>query len=271
MKKVAPLRYGVIFKKAFCDPEIFTAFVRDVIGVKIEINNVETEKEFDPPIGRVKSRFDLFAQDIRNRVIVDIQHERYADHYNRFMHYHCAAIQIVNAEDYRPPMRVFTIVVLTSGDKHKRDVSVTDFDPRDLKGNPLGETPHKVIYLCPKYLNNDTPAPYREWMLAIQDTLDGEVEETDYHLPEIRKIFEYIEKDSVSPEERAKMFDEHGMELLQDEKWEEGKAEGKIEGKIEAQTEMACTLLKKGLPVSLICETTGLSESKIEALSTDDE
>ncbi len=55
MKKVASLRYGVIFKKAFCDPEIFTAFVRDVAGIKIEIDNVETEKEFDPPIGRVKS------------------------------------------------------------------------------------------------------------------------------------------------------------------------------------------------------------------------
>jgi hypothetical protein len=48
MKKVAPLRYGVIFKKAFCDPEIFSAFVRDVTGVKIEIDRVETDKELAP-------------------------------------------------------------------------------------------------------------------------------------------------------------------------------------------------------------------------------
>jgi hypothetical protein len=40
MKKVAPLRYGVIFKKAFCDPEIFSAFVRDVTGVPIEVDLV---------------------------------------------------------------------------------------------------------------------------------------------------------------------------------------------------------------------------------------
>ena len=201
MKKVAPLRYGVIFKKAFCDPEIFTAFVRDMVGVSIKIDRVETEKEFD---GRVQPRFDLFAKDVTNRVIVDIKHRRHPDHYNPFFHYHCAAIlkHVPSAEDYQPPMTVFTIVVLTSGDRHGRDVAVTDFDPKDLKGEGLGETPHKVVWLCPKYVNEETPEPYREWLLAIQDTSDGEVEETDYHKPEIRKIFGHIEKDDVSPAER---------------------------------------------------------------------
>ena len=42
MKQVASLRYGVVFKKAFCDPEIFTAFVRDILEVEIEINERET-------------------------------------------------------------------------------------------------------------------------------------------------------------------------------------------------------------------------------------
>ncbi len=272
MIKVASLRYGVIFKKAFSDPEIFTAFVRDVAGVRIEIDRVETEKEFDPPVGRVKSRFDLFAQDVKNRVIVDIQYERYPDHYHRFLHYHCAALleQIANSEDYRPPMTVFTIVVLTSGDRHKRDVSVTDFDPKDLKGKALGETPHKVIYLCPKYVNDGTPAPYREWMLAIQDTLDGEVEETNYP-PDIRKIFEHIEKDSVSPEERAKMFDEHGQELLQNEKFTEGLVKGKAEGLAEGERrkalETAKNLLGIGLKTEQIAHATGLTAEEIQALA----
>jgi len=47
MKKVASLRYGVIFKKAFSDPEIFKAFVRDFLGIELEIDRVETEKAFD--------------------------------------------------------------------------------------------------------------------------------------------------------------------------------------------------------------------------------
>ena len=40
MKKVASLKYGVVFKKAFCDPEIFTAFARDIIGRPVSIRLV---------------------------------------------------------------------------------------------------------------------------------------------------------------------------------------------------------------------------------------
>jgi hypothetical protein len=117
MKKVASLRYGVIFKKAFSQPDIFKAFVKDFIGIDLKINKVEMEKQFFPIIGKVDTRFDLFAEDVSNRVIVDIQHARYGDHYDRFLHYHCVALleQIASSENYHPNLRVFTIVVLTWG------------------------------------------------------------------------------------------------------------------------------------------------------------
>lgn len=200
MKQVASLRYGVMFKKAFCDPEIFTAFAQDILGIQFEIDQVETEKSFSPVIGRVDARFDLYAEDRKHRTVVDIQHERYPDHYHRFLHYQCVAIleQVVNAEDYRPPLKVFTIVVLTSGDRHKCDVAIIDFDPKDAQGRGLREIPHKVFYLCPKYVSDDTPEPYREWLRAIADSLDEEVDETQYTRPAIRKIFDYIEKDQIS-------------------------------------------------------------------------
>ena len=83
MKAVASLRYGVIFKKAFSQPDIFKAFVKAILGIDLQIDHVETEKSFEHPIGSVDSRFDLFAEDKVNRIIVDIQHRRYADHYHR--------------------------------------------------------------------------------------------------------------------------------------------------------------------------------------------
>ena len=97
-------------------------------------------------------------------------------------------------------------MVLTSADKHQQDVAVIDFDPKDLASNSLGEIPHKILYICPKYLNEKTPKPYQEWMRAIQDSLDQQVEENDYTVAEVRKIFDYIEKDLISPKERARMF-----------------------------------------------------------------
>jgi hypothetical protein len=72
MKQVASLQYGVIFKKAFSQPDIFTAFVTAVLGIEFSCEKVETEKSFKPTIGYVDSRFDLFAQDYKNRIIVDI-------------------------------------------------------------------------------------------------------------------------------------------------------------------------------------------------------
>jgi len=50
MKQVASLQYGVIFKKAFSQPDIFTAFVEAVLGIRIEIEKVEMEKSFRPTV-----------------------------------------------------------------------------------------------------------------------------------------------------------------------------------------------------------------------------
>jgi predicted transposase/invertase (TIGR01784 family) len=276
MKHVAPLRYDVIFKKAFSDPEIFTAFVEAVLGIKLEIDKVETEKSFAPPIGRVASRFDLFAEDLKNRVIVDIQHVRYEDHYDAFLHYHCAVIleQIIKAENYRPRLAVYSIIVLTSGDKHKVDWASIDFDPKTRDNKSLGEIPHKVVYLCPKYATDETPAPLREWLRAIDDTLDSQVDEATYHHPLIHRIFDHIEQDQVSPEERFRMIEEYNQEqykrtLAQEAKTEgkaEGKAEGEIEGETKAKVAIARSLVAEGATISLIVKVTGLSEEEIRNL-----
>ena len=71
MKQVASLQYGVIFKKAFSQIDVFKAFVKDIIGIELEIDKVETEKSFTQKIGNIKVEFDLYAEDLKNRVIVE--------------------------------------------------------------------------------------------------------------------------------------------------------------------------------------------------------
>lgn len=232
MQAVASLRYGVIFKKAFSQPDVFTAFVRDILGIELIIDHVETEKSFPSAIGNIANHFDLFAEDKTNRIIVDIQHRRYADHYHRFLHYHCAALleQAVQAKDYRPALTVYTIVVLTSGDKHARDMAMIDFDPKDRQGVGLGEIPHRIIYLCPKYLNDETPEAWREWMLAINDSLDEEVDESAYHNQCVQKVLRTIRRDTLSPEDHARMKDEYSEEELRRTEWEKAEQRGLLKG-----------------------------------------
>ena len=257
MMEVASLHYDVIFKKAFSKPHIFTAFVNDMTGLSLAFDKVEMEKSFAPAVGRVKSRFDLFAEDKKNRIIVDIQHKRLSDHYDRFLHYHCAALleQITDAYDYRPKMQVYTLVVLTSGDKHKKDITITDFEPKTLAGEGIGETTHKIIYICPKYATENTPEPYRQWLKAINDSLDGQVEETCYHNEFIQGIFNIIKKDDTSPEEYARMKEEYSNEEYDRNKREKARKEGIKEGIKQIAKSLLGTLedeviaLKTGLTI----------------------
>lgn len=260
MIQVAPLRYGVIFKKVFSQLHIFKAFVRDITGIDLQIERVETEKSFFPPIGRVQSRFDLFAEDTQNRIIVDIQHVKFPDHYHRFLHYHCAAIiqQAASFKHYLSNMCVFTIVVLTSGDRHKVDIARIDFDPKDRYGKGLNAIRHQVLYLCPAHVSTDTPEPYRQWLLAIQDSLDGEVEESLYSNPIIQELWQIIKQDGISPEELARLKDEHSYEELNREKYNEGFTEG-------MQT-AALAMLQKGMNKTLVQEITGLSDKALAEL-----
>ena len=258
MKKVASLRYGVIFKKAFCDVDVFKGFVRDILGIEIDIDKVETEKEFDPTIGNVAVKFDLYAQDDKGRVIVEIQH-RYStdDHYDRFLHYHCVALleQVKNAKNYRPPLAVYTIVVLTSPDsKYQEDILTIDFDLKTKEGKGLNAIPHKIVYLCPRYVDDNTPMACREWLEVIFDSLDGSVDESIYHKSEVQKVVEHIEQNSVSPEEKAEMIEEYN--------WEEflGKQEELVRQSI------AKKLLSKGIDIDTITETTGLTPTEIQKL-----
>ncbi|MDM8568329.1 PD-(D/E)XK nuclease family transposase [Thiotrichales bacterium HSG1] len=268
MKQVAPLRYDVIFKKAFSVPEIFTAFVRDFLDIEIEIDKVETDKTYTPTIGNVEVKFDLYAEDKKNRIIVEIQHVRFPDHYHRFLHYHCVALleQIASSDNYQPDLRVFTFVILTSGDKHKKDVAIIDFDPKDLQGNPIGEIPHKVIYICPKYLDKTvTPKQYHEWLEAIEDSLDEQVDELNYSSPEIQQIFGLIEKDLITPKERAVMIDEYGIEQIRQELKKEVRQEVKKEVRQEVKYEITDTI-KKETAINLL--STGLLSDEQIAQAT---
>lgn len=272
MKRIASLRYGVIFKKAFCDVEIFKAFVKDIIGIDLEITQVETEKSFQPPAGKVATKFDLFAEDKKNRIVVDIQHVRDDDHYDRFLHYHCVALleQAESSFYYKPEMQVFTIVVLTSRDKHGADIAITDFAPRTLQGKRLPEMEHKLIFLNPKHLSDQTPEPYRQWLRVIADSLDETVDETSYPNIPFQRLFKLIERSDISPEERARMFDEYNFEIFKRKTHEEGREEGFDEGVEKGITkgklETAKALLQKSIDISIIIEATGLSAEDIATL-----
>lgn len=88
MVEVIPLKYGSIFKHAFSQVDVFTQFTKDILDIDIHIDEVHTEYEYPEPIGFVKSKYDLFAEDKEKRIIVEIQQVKEYDFFDRFMYYH---------------------------------------------------------------------------------------------------------------------------------------------------------------------------------------
>ena len=105
------------------------------------------------------------------------------------------------------------------------------------------------IYICPKYLNKNTPKLYQEWLQLIDDSLDGEVEEKDYHLAEIQKTLSHIEEDDISPQEKARMIEESHIEEME-----------------QRDIEIAKNMLQQGLGIHVISKATGLDEKIIQSL-----
>ena len=49
MQKVSSRRYEFIFKRAFCDVDVFKGFVRDFLGIELKIDKIQTEKSLTRP------------------------------------------------------------------------------------------------------------------------------------------------------------------------------------------------------------------------------
>ena len=246
MKQVAPLRYDVIFKKAFSHPNLFIALVKDFLGIELEITEVENDKAFVPPVGSVATKFDLFAEDKKNRVIVEVQHAHESDTYERFVYYQCSSMveTIISSDNYSFPMTVITIVFFTQKKTPSPDsgIIVHDFEPRDfITGKLLDKVyqlKHKLIFVFTnKAAHTKTPEPYHEWMQAIHDSLDGKVDEAEYSNPSIQALFQVIEKDKITPEERACMKEEHNREKAETRKFKEGEKKGRKEGEKKGRKE----------------------------------
>ena len=78
-------------------------------------------------------------------------------------------------------------------------------------------------------------------MKAIEDCLDGQVEETDYQHPEILKLFSIIKQSNISAEEEKLLINEYHLEKLN----------------------MAIAMLKENFERDLIAKITGLAQGII--------
>lgn len=275
MIEVAPLKYGAVFKRAFSDPEIFSRFAQDILGIEFQAEQVHTEYEYPEPMGFVRSRYDLFAEDEQRRIVVEIQQLKEEDFFDRFLYYHIISMaeQVRSDYEYRFERTVYTIVVLTSI-PHDGSVNfsyaVSDFSPVNERGETLPIYPHRLVFLAPRLADQHTLPQIRLWLDFISDSLDGRMEENRHAEPWLQKLLRGIRRENLSPGEWAAIKDEAAWEKAKARFIDEGRQEGREEGRTAERAQLIRNMYRQGLDLSQIADLTGLKENDIKALMRQD-
>jgi len=266
MIEVASLRYDVIFKKAFSQPDVFCQFVYDVLGISINVDKIQTEYKYPETVGYIDIKYDLFAEDTENRIIVEIQNIKEGDFFDRFLYYHLIGLieQVKSRVGYHFEKTVYTIVVLTGVSSPKNpntdfSIAVSDFCPINERGKKLNVYGHRLVFLNPWLRNEYIPESTNAWLELIEDSLDEQIDESRYSKsPIFQKVIDEIKTDSIAPDELSQIKDEAA--------WEDVLRTEHEEGHRTREKEIALSMLREGISIDLIVKTTGLQPEEVETL-----
>lgn len=248
----------VHFKKVFTDTEVFRGFAKDVTGIDLAIDKVETEKVLSSPVGAIKFRMDLYAEDEEKRAVVEIQKVDYDYNYDRFTHYFSANLIDVqrSSKDYSYAKEVYLIVVVTEayrireldGQPVKDGVLITDINPRTIQGEERQMTNHKMMILNTEHVDENTPQEIRDWMDLIRESMHNPANpRINRANPFIAKAAMLAELDGLDPEQlaEAKIHEMRKKTIAIIE--ETAREKARKEAEIETQEEMTRKGILKAL------------------------
>jgi len=255
----------VIFKKAFTNKIVLEAFVKDILGIDVELAIIETEKKFSPNIGYVDFELDIFAETKDKRIVIEIQRVEYDHHFDRFLHYFLMLIaeQQKSAKEYNIDQTVYMIVVLTApytineknGKAIKDEVLLLNINPQTLAGKVRNLYGHQFVCLNPNYPDESTPQNIRDWLDLIYQSIHSP-ERTVLNVENlgIKKAIELISFENLTPTERTEAKNK-----------EAGKITAVKLKRLEKQ-EIAAKCIQKGMDDVLISEVTGLNVAKVKTI-----
>jgi hypothetical protein len=263
----------VIFKKAFTDITVFKAFVRDILGIEVEVEKIETEKKFEPKIGyidfdSIHCGLDIFAETTDKRICIEIQRIEYDHHFDRFLHYFLMLIaeQQKSSKEYDIERTVYVIVVLTApykiSEKNGKpildEVLLLKLNPQTLQGKIRDLYGHQFVCLNPNHPNEETPKQIRDWLDLIYQSIhspERPVLNTDNE--GIKKAVELITFDNLTEEERKNAKNKEAAKIVLTKE------------RTAEKIEIAKNFIALGLENTTIAKGTGLTVEQIEKLRSE--
>lgn len=264
-KMLGNLDNAVIFKKAFTDKIVLKAFVRDILGIDFEVDKIETEKQFEPKVGFIDFKLDIFAESVDKRVVVEIQRVEYDYNFDRFLHYFLMAIaeQQKSSSKYSISQTVYVIVVMTApyrfdtkqGDAIRDEVLLLKLNPKTLAGIERDLYGHQLVCLNPNHPDKETPEQIRDWLdLVYQSIHSPERPAINEANAGVKRAADLISFENLSPEERALAKDEASRKVVE------------AMNELDSKKKIAQNLLEEGVDIEIVMRATGLTKEDIERM-----
>ncbi|MBK6608846.1 MAG: PD-(D/E)XK nuclease family transposase [Leptospiraceae bacterium] len=286
---IANLDNEVFFKKAFTDTFVLKHFVKDVLEMDLEFDKVETEKSFDPRIGNIDFKYDIFAESTDKRVIIEIQKVDYDYNFDRFLHYFLMAIAELqrSSKNYGIEKTVYAVIFITApykinqktGIPIKDELLISNLNPKNIKGDELNIYGHSLVFLNPNYKNAEIPARIRDWLDLVYESMHHpEKPSINSNNDGIKRASEILDFEHISPSEWEQSKIREGRKMVQMMAKEEGVEEGKIIGREEGKQEekersekekedaIRKAISKRKLTVEEIAEVFGVSVEFVKHL-----
>lgn len=166
---------------------------------------------------------------------------------------------------------MYTLVVMTRWPTDPRlqfGRAVGNIDPVTDEGKKLGVYEHRLVFVNARAPSSMLPKGLQRLMALVEDTLDGQVDETKYPDELSQQILRQIEKSRLTAEENATLKEEATWEQAKRETAAEAEARGKAtgvrEGKAEGLREGKAAGLREGKEEGLrqavvdLCEVLGV-------------
>jgi hypothetical protein len=171
----------VVFKKAFTDKIVFQCFVKDVLGLTIQVGKIETEKRFFPKIGNIDFELDIYAETVDKRICIELQKVQYDYTHDRFLHYFLMLIagQQQSAREYAIGQTVHQILVLTlpytlkdlNGRQLTDEMLIPTFTTRNAATVERLLYRHSFVTLNPNHRDPSTPKAVKDWLDLIYESM----------------------------------------------------------------------------------------------------
>jgi PD-(D/E)XK nuclease family transposase len=171
----------VVFKKAFTDKIVFQCFVKDLLGLDIQVGKIETEKRFYPKIGTIDFELDIYAETVDKRLCIELQKVQYDYTHDRFLHYFMMLIagQQQSAKEYAIGQTVHQILVMTlpytlkdlNGRLLTDEMLITTFTTRNAANVERLLYRHSFGTLNPNHRDPSTPPSVKDWLDLIYESM----------------------------------------------------------------------------------------------------